>query len=66
MDRKLDYLDRLIVEAVHQGWSVSQRTSGVWVFTKGTLRISARVNSPRDMLPLLNALRGAGLRLPAQ
>jgi hypothetical protein len=64
MERKLDYLDRLILTAVHQGWGVSQNKTGVWVFRKGTLVISQRIQGDRDLIPLINALRGVGLRFP--
>lgn len=64
MERKNDYLDKLILKAVHQGWGVSQNTSGVWVFRKGTLVISQRLHRDRDLIPLINALRGAGLEFP--
>lgn len=66
MDRRLDYLDCLIVEAVRQGWEVRQNLSGAWMFSRGTFRTSAQVDRQVDLIPLIFTLRDAGLRFPAE
>jgi hypothetical protein len=62
-----DRMDQLIAAAVRQGWTVSQRKTGTWVFirTQGnvTSNVSARVDKARDLVDLVNALRGYGLEI---
>jgi hypothetical protein len=60
-------MDQLIAAAVRQGWTVSQRKTGTWVFTRTqgnvTSNVSARVDGAKDLVDLVIALRGYGLAI---
>lgn len=61
-----DRMDQVVAAAVRQGFAVRQTRNGTWIFYKGitTLIFQHTPRSPREWMWMINALRGAGLRLP--
>lgn len=59
-------MDRLIAEAVRQGFKVWQTKRGGWVFQRGTLTVTEATTpeTPAQWLRLISTLRGAGLVFP--
>lgn len=61
-------MDKVLAEAVRQGFQVWQTSGGAWVFRRGDLRVSYRRTpaTAEEWMTLINTLRAAGFRWYAE
>ena len=58
------FLERLIVAAERQGWTVVQTAAATYRFRKDGIVVFAEVRTARDLVTLANGLLAMGLTLP--